>query len=171
MLNFKTIAITSVICVIIGASAAAYVQELRLYAKLSTQKSEFDQHLKDISDSAAADLSAQIAKTNAAQAALAALDAQRLKERNDAQATNDQLRADVAAGKRRLRIAIAENTASSHQQSGATTTPGLGNGATIEISEAAGRNILDIRAGIIDDQAKLVTLQDYVRKVCRPESK
>ncbi|HAF2131087.1 TPA: lysis protein, partial [Salmonella enterica] len=31
----------------------------------------------------------------------------------------------------------------------------------------AGRNVLGIRAGIINDQAKLKYLQDYIRSQCR----
>ncbi|EDS7035908.1 lysis protein, partial [Salmonella enterica subsp. enterica serovar Oranienburg] len=47
-----------------------------------------------------------------------------------------------------------------------TTTGGVGNAATVELSAGAGQNVLDIRAGIISDQEKLKYLQAYVRTQC-----
>ncbi|WP_079955692.1 peptidase [Salmonella enterica] len=43
----------------------------------------------------------------------------------------------------------------------------MGNAATVELSRDSGQNVLDIRAGIISDQAKLKYLQEYVRTQCR----
>ncbi|WP_176211884.1 lysis system i-spanin subunit Rz, partial [Salmonella enterica] len=47
-------------------------------------------------------------------------------------------------------------------------SPGsMGNAATVELSDVAGQNVLDIRAGIISDQAKLRYLQEYIRTQLR----
>jgi len=41
----------------------------------------------------------------------------------------------------------------------------VGNATQVELTAKAGRNVLDIRAGIISDQAKLDYLQEYVRSI------
>ncbi|EGG5219989.1 hypothetical protein J4S47_005058 [Salmonella enterica] len=49
-----------------------------------------------------------------------------------------------------------------------SASPGsVGDAATVELSKGAGQNVLDIRAGIISDQAKLKYLQEYIRAQCR----
>nr|ELR7122106.1 lysis protein [Escherichia coli O113w] len=48
----------------------------------------------------------------------------------------------------------------------ASTTSGVGNDASVELSPVAGRNVLGIRDGIISDQAALRTLQEYIRTQC-----
>ncbi|EFN7977813.1 lysis protein, partial [Escherichia coli] len=90
---------------------------------------------------------------------LAALDAKYTKELADARAENDDLRRKLSAGGR-VRVEGRCPPASGH-----ATTGGVGDGATVELSSAAGQNILDIRAGIISDQAKLKYLQNYIRQL------
>ncbi|HGB5894198.1 TPA: lysis protein [Salmonella enterica subsp. enterica serovar Kottbus] len=93
---------------------------------------------------------------------VAALDARYTKELADEHAKNADLQRRLAAGGRvrvegRCTVPTTANTAS----------PGsVGNVATVELSRAAGKNVLDIRAGIISDQEKLKYLQDYVRTQC-----
>ena len=54
--------------------------------------------------------------------------------------------------------------ATCEQSAGAVRRAGsLGNATAVQISAAAGRNILDIRTGINEDQAKLAYLQEYIR--------
>ncbi|ENQ2143386.1 lysis protein [Salmonella enterica] len=98
---------------------------------------------------------------------VAALDAKYTKELADAKAENDALRDDVAAGRRRLLV----NATCPAMPTGKSATPGsVGNAATVELSNVAGRNVLDIRAGITSDQAKLRYLQEYVRTQCLKEN-
>ncbi len=47
-----------------------------------------------------------------------------------------------------------------------SSASGMGNDATVELSPVAGRNVLDIRDGIIRDQTALRTLQEYIRTQC-----
>ncbi|EAA6844384.1 lysis protein [Salmonella enterica subsp. enterica] len=93
----------------------------------------------------------------------AALDAKYTKELADAKAENDVLQRRLAAGGR-VRV-------KGRCTVPATTTPAssgsVGDAASVELSPVAGRNVLDIRAGIISDQAKLRYLQQYVREQCR----
>ncbi|MDE9553048.1 lysis protein [Xenorhabdus bovienii] len=92
---------------------------------------------------------------------LAELDAKHLQELTNAKSEIDTLRADVAAGRRKLRIKaicpVSETTPSS----------GMGTPTTVELSGETGSTVLDIREGIINDQAKLRYLQDYVNTECR----
>ncbi|EIV0763718.1 lysis protein [Escherichia coli] len=88
---------------------------------------------------------------------VAALDARYTKELADARAENDDLRRKLSAGGR-VRVEGRCPPVSGH-----ATTGGVGDGATVELTAGAGQNVLDIRAGIISDQAKLKYLQDYIR--------
>ncbi len=46
------------------------------------------------------------------------------------------------------------------------STSGMGNDATVELSDVAGRNVLGIRSGILNDQTALRTLQEYINTQC-----
>ncbi|WP_425333139.1 lysis protein [Escherichia coli] len=100
--------------------------------------------------------------TYKAQRDVAALDAKYSRELADARAENETLRADVAAGRKRLRI----NATCPGTVREATGTSGVGNDAAVELSPVAGRNVLGIRDGIISDQAALRMLQEYIRTQC-----
>lgn len=94
---------------------------------------------------------------------VAALDTRHTKELADAKAENDALQRRLDAGGRvhvKGRCSVpAQNT---------SAIPGsVGDAASVELSPGAGRNVLDIRSGIISDQAKLRYLQQYVREQCR----
>lgn len=89
---------------------------------------------------------------------VAALDAKYTKELTDAHAENDRLRAKLANGSRVRVAGECKNETSS--------AGGVGNAGTIELSQRAGSNVLDIRAGIISDQAKVRYLQDYIIEQC-----
>ncbi|EBB5477349.1 lysis protein [Salmonella enterica] len=92
----------------------------------------------------------------------AALDAKYTKELADAKAENDALQRRLDAGGRvrvKGRCTVPATTT--------TASPGsVGDAASVELSPVAGRNVLDIRAGIISDQAKLRYLQQYIRDQC-----
>ncbi|EJN6078289.1 lysis protein [Salmonella enterica] len=94
---------------------------------------------------------------------VAALDAKYTKELADAKAENDALRRKLDNGGRVL-VKGKCPVSSSAETSSAS---GMGNDATVELSRDSGQNVLDIRAGIISDQAKLKYLQEYVRTQCR----
>ncbi|MGS0888902.1 lysis protein [Salmonella enterica] len=94
---------------------------------------------------------------------VAALDAKYTKELADAKAENDALQRRLDAGGRvrvKGRCTVPASTTSA--------SPGsMGDAATVELSDVAGRNVLSIRSGIISDQAKLRYLQDYIRTQCK----
>jgi prophage endopeptidase len=93
---------------------------------------------------------------------VAALDEKYTKELADANAENAALQRRLDAGGRMLvkgkcPVPATTETASAF---------GVGNDASIELTDIAGRNVLGIRTGIISDQAKVKYLQDYIRQQC-----
>ncbi|MCC8381543.1 lysis protein [Xenorhabdus sp. PB30.3] len=89
------------------------------------------------------------------------LDSKHTQELANAKTEIDTLRADVAAGRRKLRIQascpVREATASSS----------VGTPTSVELTGEAGSTVLDIREGIISDRAKLSYLQEYIRTQCQ----
>ncbi|WP_051640508.1 lysis protein [Siccibacter colletis] len=93
---------------------------------------------------------------------VAALDAKYTKELADAKAENDVLQRKLDNGGRVLvngRCPVPTDTKSSGPA-------GMGNDATIELSDIAGRNVLGIRSGIKKDQSALMALQEYINTQC-----
>lgn len=163
----RQLLITGIICALLSGFIVYQAQNMRFERKISDNKAEFDRQLNAITTKAQQDTADAMNRMKAAQDAAAALDHQRSQELANAKAENDRLRADVAAGTRRVRIAAA-NLATCQLSAGrGASTGGVGDGAEIELSPAAGSNILDIRAGIISDQAKLDYLQGYIRDVVK----
>ena len=122
--------------------------------------------LTAIATAANAQVRQALDKQQAAEQARAELDAKATKEKAHALAENERLRADVVAGDRRLHIAGRCSAGGGDLLDTARATS-LDDGATVELSGAAGRTVFDIRAGIIKDQAALKGLQEYVREVCQ----
>ncbi|HDU4292897.1 TPA: lysis protein [Klebsiella variicola subsp. variicola] len=93
---------------------------------------------------------------------VAALDAKYTKELADAKAENDALLRKLDNGGRVLVKGKCPVSAAT-QTAGAAS---VGDDATIELSSVAGRNVLDIRSGIISDQTALRVLQEYITTQC-----
>lgn len=92
----------------------------------------------------------------------AVLDAKYTKELADAKAENDALQRKLDNGGRVLVKGKCPVRASTETSS----TSGVGNDATVELSSAAGRNVLGIRSGIVSDQTSLRALQEYINTQC-----
>lgn len=93
---------------------------------------------------------------------VAALDAKYTKELADAKAENDALQRKLDNGGRVLvkgKCPVPTSTETS-------STTGMGNDATVELSPVAGRNVLGIRSGIVSDQTSLRALQEYINTQC-----
>jgi len=169
---------------LIGAGAcAAWEWQANAYGKrLADQDSAHQADLSSIAAAGAAQARQAVEQQQMAQQALANLDAKSTQEKADAlaqndllrrlyggsQADNEKLRADVADGRRRLRIAgtCSVGTGGSVVPQ-ATSASGLGDAASVELAPTAGQTVFDIRARIIADQAALRALQAYVREVCQ----
>jgi len=93
---------------------------------------------------------------------VATLDAKYTQELADAKAENDALQRKLDNGGRVLvkgRCPVPTTTKTSGSSS-------LGNDASVELSDVAGRNVLGIRSGIISDQKSLRVLQEYIKTQC-----
>ncbi|WP_340609406.1 lysis protein [Xenorhabdus bharatensis] len=88
------------------------------------------------------------------------LDTKHTQELANAKTEIDTLRADVAAGRRKLRIKA------TCPVSEATSSSSVGDATTVELPRETGSTVLDIREGIINDRAKLRYLQEYVKNQC-----
>ena len=120
---------------------------------------------KDQRDKANEQLSlatATIKDTQVRQRDVAALDAKYTQELADAKAENDTLQRKLDNGGR-VRVKGRCPVPASTQTTG---TSSMGNDATIELSDVAGRNILGIRSGIKQDQSALKALQEYISSQC-----
>lgn len=91
---------------------------------------------------------------------VSALDAKYTGELANAQATIDQLERDVADGKRRLRLNA------TYGKDGSSTSSGMGNASTPELTGSAERDYWRLRAGIETITGQVNYLQDYIRQQC-----
>lgn len=134
---------------------------------LAEQARLYQSDLAAITAAAAAQVREALEKQQQAIQALRDLDTKLTKEKADALSENERLRRAVSDGNRRLRVAgTCTDTTGGGDMSDTARTSGLGNAGSIELAPAAGRNILDIRSGIIADQAALKALQQYVDRLC-----
>ncbi|WP_181025827.1 lysis system i-spanin subunit Rz [Pectobacterium brasiliense] len=160
--SWKVTGLVLVAGIIAGGAFCWWITSTSYDADIATLKSEHALALKFVSDKAAADSEAARSREHGFQQQIAALDAEHTKERENAQREADRLRNDIVSGKRRVQFTNAA-LATCELSSGAVRSAGsLGNAASVQLSPTAGRNILDIRAGIKDDQAMLAYLQNYI---------
>ena len=157
-----------VLAFVAGVALTWWVEGLRWEADVSKLNESHTAELKKFSDQAVVDLTNQKKRTEAAQTALAALDAKHTKELADEQAKNDRLRADVAAGTRRVRIAAANLATCELVGSSTSGASSLGDAAQVELSDAGGRAVLDLRESAIKDNEVIKYLQGYITNMMRP---
>jgi len=150
-----------VMAFVAGAALTWWIEGLRWDADVSKLNEAHTSDLKKQSDQAVIDLTNQQKRTEAAQAALASLDAKHTKEIADEQAKNEKLRADVAAGNRRVQIVAANLATSELIRNSTSGTGSLGDAAQVELSGAGGRTVLDLRASAIKDDQVIQYLQGY----------
>ncbi|HHT3530340.1 TPA: lysis system i-spanin subunit Rz [Enterobacter asburiae] len=148
---------------LLGALAGWWVTDNKFTADIATIKQQHAEDLKAISDEASAQREKNSALEHAFSNAVAKSDQKHTQELNNALAENKALRDAVTSGSRQLQFAKAGLATCNLSKSAAASASGLDNAATVELSAEAGRNIYDIRAGIISDQQKLKVLQDYIR--------
>ncbi|MFY0502722.1 lysis system i-spanin subunit Rz [Enterobacter cloacae complex sp. YD19/O97A5] len=150
--------LTAIICVVVFCllvSMAWAINHYRGYAII--YKGQRDKASEQLSLA-----SATIKDMQARQRNVAALDAKYTKELVDAQAENDALKRKLDSDGRVLVKGKCPVPASTET----TVTTGMGHDATVELSKIAGRNVFDIRSGIISDQTALKTLQAYINSQC-----
>ncbi len=105
---------------------------------------------------------ATIADMQQRQRDVAALDAKYSRELANAKAENETLRADVAAGRRRLHIkAVCQSV---HE---ATTASGVDNATSPRLADTAERDYFTLRERLITMQKQLEGTQKYINEQCR----
>ncbi|MCL6376765.1 lysis protein [Pectobacterium brasiliense] len=161
--NWKIAAVSLVAGIIAGGAFCWWIVSTSYDADIATLKSEHALALKSVSDKATADSEAARGREHGFQQQIAALDAEHTKERENAQREADRLRNDIVSGKRRVQFAKAELATCELSSGAVRSASSMGNAAAVKLSATAGRNILDIRTGINEDQAKLVYLHEYIR--------
>jgi prophage endopeptidase len=150
-----------------GSFAAAWFWQANAYGKvIATNEANHQADLASIANAASAQARRALAKQQAAEQKLAALDKAATEQKEKLNAENESLRRAVADGTRRLRIA-GSCSAGGGNLPGTASAASVGDAGTVELSAAVGRSVLDIRAGIIADQAALRAAQDYINAVCQ----
>lgn len=105
---------------------------------------------------------ATIADMQQRQRDVAALDAKYSRELANANAENETLRADVAAGRRRLHIkAVCQSVRE------ATTASGVDNATSPRLADTAERDYFTLRERLITMQKQLEGTQKYINEQCR----
>lgn len=148
---------------LLGALAGWWVTDNKFTADIATIKQQHAEDLKAISDEASAQRDKNAALEHAFSNAVAKSDQKHTQELNNALAENKALRESISNGSRQLQLAKASLATCNLSKSATSSASGLGDAGTIIFSDDFGRNIYDIRAGIISDQQKLKALQDYIR--------
>lgn len=159
-----------VLAFVAGAALTCWIEGLRWDADVSKLNEAHTAELKKQSEQAVIDLTNQQKRTEAAQAALAALDAKHTKEMADEQAKNEKLRADVAAGNRRVQIAAANLATSELIRNSTSGSGGMGDAVQIDLTPAGGSAVLSLRESTSRDAEVIQYLQGYAteaQKRCR----
>ena len=142
-----------VICIIVCLSWA--VNHYRDNA--ITYKEQRDKKVSELKQ-----LTATIADMQQRQRDVAALDAKYSRELADARAENETLRADVAAGRKRLRI----NATCPGSVREAPTTSGVDNATGPRLADTAERDYFTLRERLMTMQMQLEGAQEYIRTQC-----
>lgn len=150
---------------LIGALLAFWLTSNRYKVTVATLQEAQEAQMKKISDDAAEQAKANAEKLTAAQNSLAELDKKSTEDLTNAQTENENLRRDVANGSRRVRIQASAIATCQGAVSDISSASGLGNAPSVELSGDFGQRVLDIRAGIINDRAKILYLQGFVKNL------
>ncbi|WP_460044097.1 lysis protein [Pseudomonas sp. S2_H01] len=151
----------------LGGGTVAWFWQANVYGEvIATNEANRQADLTRIANAGAAQARQALAKQQDVEQKLAALDKAATEQKEKANAENETLRHAVADGTRRLRIA-GSCSAGGGNVSQTASAASVGDAGTVELSAATGRSVLDIRAGIIADQAALKAAQAYIRDVCQ----
>lgn len=156
-----------------GAAVSLYYRaELaHAHAETAAVRAQHALEIKALSDTALAAERQSLADRQAAAQKIESLDSELTKERQTHEADSRTYRAALATGTQRLRVAVANCSASARGMSNAASTASVDNGAAAyaDLDPAIAQRIFEVAA---DDQReidKLRALQGYVYAV-RPET-
>jgi len=156
-----------VMAFVAGIALTWWVEGLRWDADVSRLNEAHTAELKKQSDQAVIDLTNQKKRTEGALIAFQALDAKHTKEMTDELAKNEKLRADIAAGTRRVRIAAANLATCQLVGNSTSGTSSLGDTVQIDLTPTGGQTVLDLRASISKDNEVIEYLQGYIEYLAK----
>ena len=122
-----------------------------------TYKAQRDKNVRELKLANAAITDMQMRQRD-----VAALDAKYSRELADARAENETLRADVAAGRKRLRI----NATCPGSVREAPTTSGVDNATGPQLADTVTRDYFTLRERLMTMQKQLEGAQEYIRTQC-----
>ncbi|HDT0666668.1 TPA: lysis protein [Escherichia coli] len=122
-----------------------------------TYKAQRDKNVRELKLANAAITDMQMRQRD-----VAVLDAKYTKELADAKAENETLRADVAAGRKRLRI----NATCPGSVREAPTTSGVDNATGPQLADTVTRDYFTLRERLMTMQKQLEGAQEYIRTQC-----
>lgn len=160
-------AYAAVAALLIGALAGWTVQGWRLSGDVADAQRELASYRAQQQTARADAVTLQQNERLALEQRLAQLDTQSTQELTRAQNENERLRDLYSSAddeRRRLRIEVRVARADA-VVSAATAAGSMGDAASVELSDGAGRAVWNIRRAMIDDQAKLRYLQEWARSV------
>lgn len=133
---------------LLAAGAAWTAQGWRMDAALAKQQSGFDQAMATASTQALRRQQDLQGELDAQQARWAQAEAEQYKELRNAEVEIERLRADVDAGRQRLRVRATCPASATDGVPEAGTASGLGYGTAAELDQAARSDYFALRAGI-----------------------
>lgn len=149
------------VAITLAAALAWWIEGLRWDADVSKRNEAHTAELKKQSDQAVIDLTNQKKRVEAAQIALAALDAKHTKEMAHEQAKNEKLRADVESGAKRLQF-----NATCKRLPQPSGTASLDDATSPRLNDSAQRDYFSLRDRIGKATNQITGLQEYVREQC-----
>lgn len=150
--------------VLAGSQTIRLASEKTAHAETKTRHAET---LRGIANLATKAAEATTLAQQAGQKAVAEIDAKFTKEKADHAKTTEALRADVAAGKRRLRLAATCPAASGGDVPKTASTPSVDDATAPKLTADAESAYLSLRDEIVGTAAVLRGLQQYVTEVCQ----
>lgn len=163
----RQLLITGIICALLSGFIVYQAQNMRFERKIAENQAVFDRQLNAITTAAQQATADAMQRMKDAQAAAAELDKKTTQDLANVKAENDRLRADVAAGTRRVRIAAANLATCQLSASRGASTGGVGDGVQIDLSAEGGRAVLDLRESAATDGKVISYLQGYIRDVVK----
>jgi prophage endopeptidase len=156
---------------IAGLAVGAYAQQIRIANLKAAHAVEAQQRADEALAVANANARLKDAVHDWRQkqgALIADIDARITQEVSDARKETETRLRGLAAGTVRVRYVKATCPGPSSDLPTAPSTSSVGDGAGIELTPDAGRDVLVLRQALIEDRAKIEYLQGYIRSITQP---
>ncbi|SDS29612.1 prophage endopeptidase [Halopseudomonas litoralis] len=160
-----------IIALAIGSLVGSWATSNHWQTRYSEQQTAHTELLRRTAEANAAVILQQQAKQQEQSWRLAELDTKHTQELSDALSENRRLEdlysaADGERRRLRIEVIVARNDAIVSET---TSARSVGDAAPLELSGAAGRSVWNIRAGMIEDQKKLLYWQERAKAVTATE--